>query len=258
MEDGLMKRWFILICLLGMVAGVQAATEYREFTSTEGKVIRAAVKAYDPRTKTVTIERDNKRKAKVPIAVFSQADQAYILEWESSKFFYDSSVLKISCDQKRIDQRKEKEWREVPYDDGDVEKTLMNEAVYEKIVYDIVFHSRNEDDLTDLRLVYIIYYEQSEMSWEKPEVVQKTKRAAISIPLIKGRTQTKVETESVEIHRDNVSQIRWVSGRVRTGGEGDVHGFRARLYMKLSSGNEVMREFSYPEQLSEKKFPWKG
>lgn len=253
---GLVKRYVFLICLFGMVSGVQAATDYRDFTSTDGRAIRAAVKAYNRQTEMVTIERDDKRTVKVPITVFCGEDQDYIVEWESSRFFYDDSALKINCDKKRVDQRKEKEWQDVRYVSGDMQKVLVNETVYESVLYDIEFYSSSEADLTDLRLDYILYYEQSAISWEKPEVVQKTKRGEISIPLIKSRTKSKVETESVEIHSDNVTQRAWVSGRVRTGGEGDVHGLRARLYMKLPSGKELVREFSYPDRLSEERFPW--
>ena len=252
-----MKRYILLICLLGMVARVQSAAEYRDFTNTEGKVIRGCIKAYDPRSKTVTIEFDNKHTAKAQISAFCGEDQDYILEWKSSKFFYDSKALKITADKRRIDQRKEKEWRDVRYTSGDVEKQLMNEKTYESILYDIEFYSRNEADLTNLRLVYIIYYEQSEMSWEKPEVVQKTKRGELSIPLIKSRNKAKVETESVEIYRDNVSQRAWISDKNRTGGEGNVHGLRARLFMTLPSGKQIVRDFSYPEKLSLVDYPWK-
>lgn len=251
-----MKRYVLLICLLGMVARVQATTEYREFTSTEGKVIRGYIKAYDPRTKKVTIECENKGTKKAPITAFCGEDQDYIMEWEASKFFYDSKALKITADKRRVDQRKEKDWGNVSTG-GDVNKRLIKETVYESVLYDIELYSRNEADLRDLRLVYIIYYEQSEMSWEKPIVVQKTRREELSIPLIKGRTKSKVETESVEIHRDNVTQRAWVSDRVRTGGEGEIHGLRARLFMTLPSGKEIVRDFSYPEKLSLVKYPWK-
>ena len=65
-----MKRYVLLICLLGMVARVQSAVEYRDFTNTEGKVIRGCIKSYDPRAKTVTIELENKRTAKAPVSAF--------------------------------------------------------------------------------------------------------------------------------------------------------------------------------------------
>jgi ribosomal protein S28E/S33 len=65
-------------------------------------------------------------------------------------------------------------------------------------------------------------------------------------------------TKPVEVYHDNIAQKNWVSGRIRTGGEGEVHGLRARIYMKMPSGKEVMREVTYPQKLSEEKFPWKN
>jgi hypothetical protein len=253
-----MKYWIWGMALGICCAGAWAGDAYREFTDTQGRSIRGRVLSFDAAKGVVQIEAENGKKAKIPLTGLIGEDQEYILEWEATKFFHDSSALNITCNKRRVDQRKEKEWDEVRYTSGGVEKELMKETVYESLLYEIEFYSRSKADLADLRLEYIIFYEQSEMSWATPEVVQKTKRAKISIPLIKGRSKTNVKTESVEIHRDNIAQKNWVSGRIRTGGEGDVHGFRARLYMTLPSGQELMREFSYPDQLSEEKFPWKG
>lgn len=253
-----MKYWVWGIVLAFICAGAWADDGYRSFTNTEGRSIRGRVLSFDAAKGIVQIEAENGKKAKIPLTGLIGEDQEYILEWESAKFFRDSNALKITCDKRRIDQRKEKDWDEVRYTSGNVEKELMKETVYESLLYEIEFYSRSKADLTDLRLEYIIYYEQSEMSWETPEVVQKTKRAEISIPLIKGGVSTHIQTEAVEIHRDNIAQKRWVSGRIRTGGEGDVHGLRARLYITMPSGKEHMREFSYPDKLSAHRFPWNG
>ena len=67
-----------------------------------------------------------------------------------------------------------------------------------------------------------------------------------------------VTTESVEIHEDCVNRVLMIGGDKRRGGKGEVHGIRVRLYMKMSSGKDLLREFSFPEKLPEKKFPWKG
>lgn len=70
-----------------------------------------------------------------------------------------------------------------------------------------------------------------------------------------ARQNASVTTQSVEVHNDNVNPVPTKVDRF--GGKGEVHGIRARLYMKMASGTEIMREFSCPEKLSEKKFPWK-
>jgi len=116
----------------------------------------------------------------------------------------------------------------------------------------------NKTILDNMRAVYIIYYEQSKMSRnKKPEVEQKHHKDELLIPALDVRQNASVTTQSVEIHNDNVNSISWSDGSVYIGGEGEVHGLRVRLYMKMPSGKEVMREFSYPESLHEERFPWK-
>jgi len=79
----------------------------------------------------------------------------------------------------------------------------------------------------------------------------------MAIPALPGRSKTPVTTESVEIHEDSVNQVPQAGADLRRGGNGEVHGIRIRLYMKMPSGQEIMREFHHPDSLSEKKFPWK-
>ncbi len=254
-----MKRLVLFVCLMAMVSGVRAATQYRDFTSADGKTIRGCIKAYDPAKKMVTIERDNRKSSKVSITVFSETDQAYILEWDASKGFSSESLLKISCNDKVVEKRKEKELEDIHYTGGSVTKDFEKTVtIFERIAYEIQFQSKNTSELKDIRMEYQIYYEQSEMVWEKkPEVKQKHFGGKMVIPTLPGQSKTAVTTESVEIHEDNVNPVPQAGGDQRRGGKGDVHGIRVRLYLKMASGAEIMREFSSPEKLSEKKFPWK-
>lgn len=253
-----MKRIILLVCLAAMVSEVRAATQYRDFTSAEGKTIRGCIKAYDAQTQTVTIERENRRISKAPIALFCEADQTYILEWDAAKGFMSDNLLKIKCDEKRIGQRKEKDVRDVPFVGGGTEEIQLCETIFEKIAYDIQLRNMNKSALDNMRAVYIIYYEQSKITAnKKPVVKQKHHKAELSVPALDVRQNETIITESVEIHNDNVNAVNWADGSVYTGGKGEVHGLRVRLYMKMPSGNEVMREFSFPEKLSEEEFPWK-
>ena len=253
-----MKRLVLFICLVSMAFGVRAATKYRDFTSADGKTIRAAVKAYDAKKKIVTIERDNRKTAKVPITVFSEADQAYIMEWDAAKGFSSDRSLKVTCDKKRVDQRKEKEWRDVRFVGGGSEKTLLKETSFESLVFDVQFRNMNKSALKNIRMEYIVYYEQSEISInEEPVAVQNVLKEEIPVPVLDAGKNVVVSTKPVEVYHDNINAVDWADGSVYIGGEGEIHGFRARLYMKMPSGNEIMREFSYPEKLSDAKFPWK-
>jgi hypothetical protein len=243
-----------------MVSGVMADTKYRDFTSAEGKTIRGRIQAYDARTKTVTIERDNRRTSKVQLTVFSEADQTYILEWDSAKGFLSCSLLKISCDDKVVENRKEKEIADVRYTGGEIVKDFEKTVTtFERIAFEIEFQNRNKSELKGIRMQYQIYYEQSKMAWDKkPKVVQKHVSKKMDIPTLQEQSKIMVTTESVEIHEDSINEVPSYRGDLRQGGKGDVHGMRARIYMKMPSGKEVMREVTYPQNLSEKRFPWKN
>lgn len=253
-----MKRFLLLVFFAAMVCNSRATTQYREFTSADGKTIRGAVKAYDARTKTVTIEREDKRTSTAPISALSESDQAYILEWDAAKGFLSDSLLRVSCDKKRISQRKEKEWRDVSFVGGGSEKTLLKETTFEEIAYEMQFRNMGKAALSDIRMEYTIYYEQSEIARnEQPELEQKFFKDELPLPPLEPRNNVVVSTKPVEIHDDNVNAISWADGSVFVGGEGEVHGVRVRLYMKMPSGKEVMREFCHPDKLSEEEFPWK-
>lgn len=252
-----MKQWMQIVVLLVAATGLQAAEgKYREFTNTEGQTMTGAVVAYDAKTQTVTIERENRRTAKVPISVFVEEDQTYILEWEASKGFLSNSLLKINCSRQRTGDRKEQEFKTFVYD-GSPEELLMKEVLYESTFFEVELYNKNAYDMKDLRMEYIVYYEQSKESWEKPVTKQLTRTGEVKIPLLTSRKTTTVETEPVEVYTDKINSHSWTSGKSRTGGEGKVHGFRARLYLKMSSGAEVMREFSLPEKLSYRDYRWK-
>ncbi len=255
-----MKGFILFIGLLLLTVSVQAASKYRDFTSAEGKTIRGLVKSYDAKTKIVTIERDTRKTAKVPLTIFSEADQIYILEWDSAKGFSSKVLLKISCDDKVLEKRKEKEVEDIHYTGGttvkDFEKTV---TTFEKIAYEIEFQNRNDSELKGIRMEYQIYYEQSEMvSDKKPEVIQKYFAGKMEVPTLSAKSKKVIVTEPVEIHEDNINPVPVAGGDLRQKGQGEVHGIRVRLYLKMPSGNEVLREICRPEKLSEKKFPWKS
>lgn len=253
-----MKRIIIWVCLMAIVSGARAETKYREFESADGKVIRGCIKAYDPAKKMVTIERDNRRTTKVPITIFSEADQAYILEWETAKGFLSEQLLKISCKKKRGERRKEKQVEDVPTVGGGSEEIQLNEITFEKFAYEIQLQNMGKSPLDNMRAVYIIYYEQSDMALnKKPEVIQRYLRNSLSIPSLDSRQKVVLTTDEVEIHEDNVNSVDWSDGSVYVGGDGDIHGIRVRLYMKTASGKEIMREIAYPEKLSDEKFRWR-
>jgi hypothetical protein len=250
----------ILLLCLALVCGTAWAETYREFTSKDGKKMLGQVKAYDAQSQTVTIERDNKRIFKVSVTVFSDEDQAYILEWDAAKGFLSESLLRIKCDRKRINQRKEKTMEDVRISGGggDTMNVQLKETTFESTVFEIEFSNKGDSDLKDIRIEYVVYYEQSEGGWQKPEVVQKRFTHKDSMADISADGKSVVTTKPVEIFSDNITFNDWAADQTLYGGKGEVHGMRARLYMKMPSGKEVERRFCFPDKLSDVKHPWRA
>jgi len=239
-----------------MVSGVMAATKYRDFTSADGKTIRGCIQAYDAKTKTVIIERDNRRTNKVQITVFSEADQAYILEWNTVDEFMSSKCLSVSVNKNRDSLPKEETSKGKKSKKGATSKSGGFSVHYE-----IEFYLMNAAPMKDVRMEYKIYYEQSDAHFGFQEPEQKIFNGQISIPLIEPGKKCVIVTEKVKIQKDSVppKKPKKDEGAGQGhGAKGDVHGVRARLYLKLPSGKEVKREFSYPDKLPSGKFGWKG
>jgi hypothetical protein len=254
-----MKYSVVLIGLSVLVFSAVADDAYREFTSAQGQSIRGRVLSFDAQKQMVRIERDNKAKATIPLAGLCDADQKYIHAWSASQGFMNERVFRIACDDKQLEKSKEEIKKDVTYSGGDtMQGLLVNVINREKIAFDFVFKNMNEDPVDGIRMEYRIYYEQSLMteSNESPETKQKTFKDTITLPAVPRNGEVKVMTKPVEIHEDDINPMPYRGGDPRRGGKGKVHGIRARLYMKLITGEEVMREFNHPKSLTEDKFPW--
>ena len=111
---------FIILFIFG-ISIAAFADDYRSFTDKDDRIVRAKILKVDTQRKTVTIERENKRKFTVPIHIFSETDQAYILSWtpttkptkhDSEPVFRDAFTLKLPLDKKHY---YEQNYPKVPY-----------------------------------------------------------------------------------------------------------------------------------------------
>ena len=79
-----------------------SAGEYRDFMSADGKAIRAKILRYDAKARKVTLERDNRKMATIPLVALSSEDQAHVLQWEFNKVFMSESSFKIEAKRKEV------------------------------------------------------------------------------------------------------------------------------------------------------------
>ena len=225
-----------MVCLVVVVAGAWAAggKQYRDFTSADGKTIRGCIKAYNPAKKMVTIERDNRKTAKVSITVFSETDQAYIRDWGVLRNFVQGSTFKISARRKRCDN------------DGESDKTHYIEKDVTDTHYEILLENKSVSKLKGIELKYCIYYEQE----EGKACNQGVYCGDLPIESINPASSKTLLTEVVSTYTAELSgNARYTSGKSNVQ-RGDVHGIWIRVHLKLPSGQKGTREFCYPDSLN--------
>ncbi len=241
-------------------SGAWADDVYREFTSADGKPFRGRVLSFDARKGLVKVEAENGKRARVPLSDLSEKDQEYVWEWDTAQHFMDERLFKITCDERIVGESEEEVRRDIEWEIRGTEKNrLMNTICRKKTAYEFEFKNSSPKTLSGIRLEYRIYYEQSKTTRDgrKPESEQKVYKGQKALANIASGDVTTLMTEPVEVYDDKINPMDiMIGGDPRQGGEGEVHGLRARLFMKLSNGEEVVRHFSLPSSLSEERFPW--
>ena len=236
-----MKRLLVIIFLAAQVGGVHAVKQYRDFMDTKGRTIRGRILAYNAGSGTVTFERDNKRSSKVPITIFSDADQIYIKEWECSKQFLSNTKLKISA------QRKKGKDTDASYSSSVTSKKV------ELMGYKIVLENRSETSMKDLEVEYCIYYEQDEVRNRKQHTAEGVFCGSFPRGTIPPKTKVEKLTKMVKIYKRELDSGRIYISDIKNVQKGRVRGIWIRVNMKLSSGEKLTRNYCLPDSLNNSK-----
>ena len=239
-----MKRLLLVVYLVASVAWVQAANVYRDFTSVDGKVIRGCIKTYDATTETVTIERDNKKIiAKVPLNIFSEADQAYINKWKNQEGVRRSSKFKISCDRRGIKDWGKKHYGKV-YSGNSVQKNqVVGKTDFEEIGYEISLENRNGYTIEGLILEYCIYYEQETKPDQDRE--EGVLIGSITIDELAAHKEKKFSTNAVVVYKEEKNAGLMEAYRLK----GRVCGIALRFYMQEGDEKILLREEAVPSSV---------
>jgi hypothetical protein len=133
--------------LLGVFAGVSVlAGEYRTFTDVKGRKIQAKIIKVDSRAGKLTLERDNRKKATVPVNVFSESDQIYIHEWMASQDFMSNVKFRIQI--KRLKGKSDR---------GRGRGGDYRLEAKDSISYELKFENKTAQNFKGLRLVVWTY-----------------------------------------------------------------------------------------------------
>lgn len=240
-----MKRIICSMVVLGLCFGGYA-DEYRVFTDREGRIIKAKVIKFNPRSKKVTVERDDRRRITVPASIFSDADQAYIGEWVSAQVFLSNSKLRVKVEKEK----------------GKTKGDSQTKRAKPPCRYDITIDNRSGSPLEGIRIEYCMYVVTDFSDGRNDEL--KVVNGAINGIKLGVRGQKSMQTKQVELYRYYDRQIERTydsyGGYDTTTSynktkEEDLEGICVRVYMKTKKGNEFMRDIYEPSSLKGK-YQW--
>ena len=241
----------LIILIFAVMAGISilAESEYRIFTDTEGRAIEARIMSCDARSGKVTVERTNNRKITVASTIFSEADQAYIKEWNSAQGFLSNSKFRISVQKKKGKTGNDKS------------QTKRSKPPCH---YEIQLDNRSGTLFTDLRVECCTYVSTENLGSGKDKLnVMHDRENKIQVA---DRGRHVVKTKEIELFRyyrsvtdtdvDQYSHTTYSTSYSKTN-EDDIEGIRIRVYLQTPSGNTFMREIYEPKSIA-KKHEWKG
>ena len=230
-----MNRKTLLLTLCLVICAFAARADYRDFTDTQGREIKAELIRYDAIKKKVTIKRKGKGNATVPISLFSEDDQKYIVAWDEGQEFLSDRKLKI-----KFNRHKKKN---VDYSSD----TYSMSRKYYDCSYGITLANGSTTDFKEVTLEYVIFYRQDKhiKNNSEREEQQGTLYVKKTIILPK-KSETEIETDKLLLYtyRESGFSDNWPDI------QSEVHGIILKLSMKSATGETFSRQIKSPEKLN--------
>lgn len=243
------KSKIIAALVVGLVGNI-FSQDFRIFTSLDGREIEAKLVKVDPRTKKVTLERRNRKKAAIPVNALSETDQTYIKDWASAQDFLSNSKFRISLEKRK---------------DSVNEKRVETKRPKAPCYYEIKFQNRSSADLSGLKAEYCIYKVIDRSRGSANDSVEVIHDRKSNIALDAG-AEFLWQTEQVKLYRiysaqmessyDQYGSLSYSTSYNKVS-EDDVEGLWVKLTYTTSMGNTFSREICEPDSIRDD-FTWKS
>jgi hypothetical protein len=240
-------RKFVLALILLCAAFSTIASDFRLFTSTDGKTIQGKVIRIEPKDKKVTIQRDNGVMVTVPMAIFCAEDQEHFKEWIKFEGIQSESKFKISCSRRVVKKWTEEMLGTINYTSGATEKNqVVGKKKFNEIGFDIAIRNNNNYDIKNVTVKYCIFYEQDSGGGSKAGV----RFGSEKLELIPSRTEHVISSKTVQVCKLETN-AEFLNSRVE---KGDVDGIWVKICVEDKNGNLItLRETSTPDSLLKSK-----
>ena len=239
-----MKHLMLILIQCGLILGVSVADDnsFLEFSSTDGKTIRAKVLSYDKSSDMVLIERDNHKRYTVKVDGFCKTDQKIIRNWGVLSDFFNNSGLTVSV--QRISGKEDGKQESKRTPENEEETRWMSVAHYRVAMENCTAHT-----LDHIKLEIIPF-----LKWE---VFRPDKEIDFKIKSGKPMQTFDISTVGPKAYKEVASRMWGYESITRQKGSDfiikDIIEFRGvwvRVYAKLPDGTEIIvRDIKEPEGL---------
>ena len=226
-------KLIVLMVCIGVQSFV-AKAEYRKFKDANGRMIEAEVLRYDAMSKKVSLNCKGKGSKTVPISIFSEADQKYIVSWSSNQDFLSDRKLKV-----KFSRNKDKNKNRSREYDG------MSTKYYD-CSYKITIENGSTTDFNDVILEYVIYYTQDK------HINNRRDTEELNGTLYAKKTISLPKKSSKDIVTDKVALLEYREGGFSENWpdvKSDIDGIILNLSMKSETGETISRRIKFPDKL---------
>ncbi len=257
-----MKKKILTAVVVLCISTVSLGDAFRTFHDANGRALEARIKNYDPQTDSVIVELRNKSVKKVKASVFSEQDHAYIHDWYLTDALLSGILVDLSAKKITIDSGTDR--------DGQGEwKSYNSDMRYRDRNYKIVLENKSGLTLNSVKIEYCIYHQctiEETRYLQPPEITlppektihlsQRVEDNVVSgmwdIPVLNNKQKLQHSTKSIHLRKGK--ERKDISGESITYSrelKDELPGLRLRLYTTLKSGEEIMKEYSFPDYLIE-------
>ncbi len=247
---------YVVAVLFAGVGFVQATLH--EFTLKDGRTLKAEIVSYNAKLKKVELKREDGKLIPVNPAVFTEADQSYIMAWASLDGVRSERFFKVTCEKDLVEKWKKEEMDDVMYDGGDMVKELVSVSKFQRYIYNLTLENKNTFPLENLKLEYRVFYGQEEDAGSSKVVEQeKVVSGSLNIKRVASGKKTELKTDSVVLRDTQYStSISYgSSATTRSRESGELKGIWVRIMATGPDGQTVVRDIFEPSSL-EGKHKW--
>lgn len=228
-------RLIVFVAGLALISSTWADHANRDFTSTNGCTIKGKLLDFDMEKQIATILREGMTDpSHASIAVFCDTDRQYIRDWAFERDFRES--LKISV--RLIDVARHEEIKDKRYDP----KFVKCQA------YEVEMKNRSDTEFLSAEVEYCVFYKQIERNGTTCIGQNGVLCDRIEVGTMAPDSCQDLKTQSITLYDEggHTTSLFGSDG----GSYGEVEGIWLRVTATLTSGEQVVRNICFPDNLS--------